>query len=473
MTGNGEQGTGNRKNLFAFLIFIFFAYLFLLPIFAVGDEGKPFSVPALDKYGGYKKVKTKATGFFRVEKIKNRWWFVTPEGHPFFSNGVNHVNAEGFYAPALGFSPYKKNIMEKYGNEQKWFEVARDRLLSWGFNTLGTWGNTAEKFQMPYVVIAECAGADWQKGTFPDVFDGNWKTDVILRMDNAASPRKNDPYLLGYFLDNELRWTADWRGVENMMDMYMLLPENSAGKKAVAAFLKKRYKTAADLNKAWNVNLSSLDELIKIKQLKPSAYSKAAWKDTKDFLRIVAQKYFTTCSGSIKKSDPNHLLLGARFHSGGAPREVLEEAGKTMDVISVNFYPMGDMIDGLVTSVLDTVSIENNLIHYYEITKKPVLISETSFKAMDSGLPNSKGASLPLISQAQRAKYFARYYKFYAKTSYIIGYHWYCYMDEPATGRFDGENSNFGIVNEKDEPWAVLTDKMKELNLSVYGMYFK
>lgn len=442
----------------------------------------------LDAYGGYSKFKTKATGFFRVEKIKDRWWFVTPEGHPFFSNGVNHVSADGFHAPALGFSPYQKNVMEKYGTEKKWFEVSRGRLLSWGFNTLGTWSggrvmegltsgvksdDTLSTLKMPYSVIVGCAGADWQKGTFPDVFDANWKTDVILRADKAASARKNDPYLLGYFLDNELRWTPDWRGMDNMLEMYMALPENSQGKKKVAGFLKSRYKTVQAFNKAWNVNLKSLDELNAHKTIKPSAYSKAAWQDNKDFLRMVAKTYFTTCRDAIKKSDPNHLLLGARFHSGGAPREVLEEAGKTMDVISVNFYPMGDMIDGLVTSVLDTVSIENNLIHYYEITKKPVLISETSFKAMDSGLPNSKGASLPLMSQTQRAKYFARYYKFYAKTRYIIGYHWYCYMDEPATGRFDGENSNFGLVNEKDEPWTVLTDKMKELNLSVYGMYFK
>lgn len=442
----------------------------------------------LDAYGGYAKVKTKATGFFRVEKIKNRWWFVTPEGHPFFSNGVNHVNAEGFYAPVLGFSPYKKNIIEKYGNEQKWFEVMHGRFLSWGFNTLGTWSrnvgdmwknlvsndtNTNLPAKMPYVILTDCAGADWQKGTFPDVFDGNWKTDVILRMDNAASPRKDDLYLLGYFLDNELRWTADWRGMENMFEIYMLMPENSAGKKMAVEFLKKKYKSAAELNKNWNVNVKSLDELYKIKALKPSAYSKIAWRDTKDFLRIVARKYFTTCRDAIKKSDANHLLLGARFHSGGAPREVVEEAGKTMDVLSVNYYPMGEMIDGLVTSVLDTVSTENNLIHYYEISKKPVLVSETSFKAIDSGLPNTKGASFPLLSQKQRAKYFARYYNFYAKTNYIIGYHWYCYMDEPATGRFDGENSNFGLVNEKDEPWTELTDKMKELNLSVYGMYFK
>ncbi len=32
------------------------------------------------RYGGYASGRRKATGFFRVEKISDRWWFVDPEG---------------------------------------------------------------------------------------------------------------------------------------------------------------------------------------------------------------------------------------------------------------------------------------------------------------------------------------------------------------------------------------------------------
>lgn len=39
------------------------------------------------RYGGYANTQAKATGFFRVEKIDERWWFVDPEGHLFFSTG--------------------------------------------------------------------------------------------------------------------------------------------------------------------------------------------------------------------------------------------------------------------------------------------------------------------------------------------------------------------------------------------------
>lgn len=45
--------------------------------------------PRLDAHGGVisPQLGLKATGFFRVERIRGRWWFVTPEGNPFFLIG--------------------------------------------------------------------------------------------------------------------------------------------------------------------------------------------------------------------------------------------------------------------------------------------------------------------------------------------------------------------------------------------------
>lgn len=39
------------------------------------------------KYGGYLQAQVKTTGFFRTEKIDDRWWFVDPEGYLFLSVG--------------------------------------------------------------------------------------------------------------------------------------------------------------------------------------------------------------------------------------------------------------------------------------------------------------------------------------------------------------------------------------------------
>ncbi len=45
--------------------------------------------PAYDRYGGYTAVERKATGWFRVERIDERWTFFSPEGHPYIALGAN------------------------------------------------------------------------------------------------------------------------------------------------------------------------------------------------------------------------------------------------------------------------------------------------------------------------------------------------------------------------------------------------
>jgi hypothetical protein len=100
----------------------------------------------------------------------------------------------------------------------------------------------------------------------------------------------------------------------------------------------------------------------------------------------------------------------------------------------------------------------------HTLTHKPVALTEFSFKALDSGLPNTKGAGKPLATQEDRAEHFERYVTALAEMPWVVGFHWFEYADEPAEGRFDGENSNYGLVNIKDEPWQALVQRMTDVN---------
>src|SRR5690606_6763039 len=52
------------------------------------------SQPRQDSFGGWLNGPDfEARGFFRTEKRDGRWFMVTPQGHPFFSLGVNAVSA--------------------------------------------------------------------------------------------------------------------------------------------------------------------------------------------------------------------------------------------------------------------------------------------------------------------------------------------------------------------------------------------
>ena len=75
-----------------------------------------------------------ATGFFRVLERDNRWWLLTPQGEPFFSIGINHIDPASLR--------YPENIhiwKEKYeGSTIKWLkESVKTNLNKWGFNTVG------------------------------------------------------------------------------------------------------------------------------------------------------------------------------------------------------------------------------------------------------------------------------------------------------------------------------------------------
>ena len=45
----------------------------------------------LDKYGGWTGIQGKKTGFFHVEEIEGRNWFITPDGNAFFAISLSHM----------------------------------------------------------------------------------------------------------------------------------------------------------------------------------------------------------------------------------------------------------------------------------------------------------------------------------------------------------------------------------------------
>ena len=163
-------------------------------------------------------------------------------------------------------------------------------------------------------------------------------------------------------------------------------------------------------------------------------------------------------SEAIRRHDPNHLVLGCRF-AGYAGDSAMRAVGRHFDVISYHAYSANAPVERL-----EQVA---------RLTGKPVMITEFSFKAMDSGLPNTKGAAKPVATQQDRGEGFARYVEALAALPFCVGFHWFEYRDEPMEGRFDGENSNYGLVKIDFTPWDVLTARMQEVNLGIERLHAK
>jgi agarase len=76
-------------------------------------------------------------------------------------------------------------------------------------------------------------------------------------------------------------------------------------------------------------------------------------------------------------------------------------------------------------------------------------------------------------SQKERAQCFERYVTAALKNPAVVGYHWFEHADQPAEGRFDGENSNFGTVTIGDEIYAELTETMTRVNAAAEQIHAK
>ena len=170
----------------------------------------------------------------------------------------------------------------------------------------------------------------------------------------------------------------------------------------------------------------------------------AFFADCDAFVAVVADQYFELSVAAIKAAD---LVIGSRF-GHQPPSGVIDAAGRYLDVISFHCY------DFDAARVIDA----------YAVTGKPCLISEFSFRGDDSGLPNTSGGGPRVASQIERARCFERYVSAALRKPAVVGYHWFEHADQPAEGRFDGENSNFGTVTIKDDVYAELTEAMTRVN---------
>jgi hypothetical protein len=534
---------------------------------------------SLDKFGGWTQGPTfKASGFFRSEKRDGRWYLVTPEGHPFYSLGVNTVapdvnptyvagrewmfeslptpdeplashygesdNRGGNgadqgrgYNAGRWYDFYGANLQRLYGNpcvpvnetragvaeaakadavaatsdkaaeppvvpstpeagvaeaaqtaaedataakalehkpaepctavidEQRWASHTLDRLQAWGFNTLGNWSAPAlaSADRMPYTlplsIVGDYAsistGADWWGG-MPDPFDPRFAMATERAVAIAARDHRDDPWLIGYFADNELAWAGPGAG-DDPKARYALaygtlkLTTDVPAKRAFLKQLRDKYRNQAGLSKAWGIDLPAW-ELMEdpgfVPPL-PSAEHPEIENDFKYFQQVFADTYFKTLSDSLKWHAPNQLLLGGRF--AVSTPEAVASCARYCDVLSFNMYTLQPQ-DGYDFASLRSLD-------------KPVLITEFNFGSADRG--PFWGGVTQLAREEDRGPAYANFLKQALSEPSIVGVHWFQYLDQPVTGRLlDGENGHFGLVGVTDLPFQGFVDSVRKSNLA-------
>jgi hypothetical protein len=395
---------------------------------------------ALSQYGGMLARKTKATGFFYAARIEGRWWLVDPEGCLFLHKGVASVRM-------LGTAGSENAWNEQFGSQTNWPSRTTALLRENGFNGLGAWSDVERLREVgPPLVYTRTWSfmASYGKkrgGTYQQPGHTGYPHDCIFVFDpgfeafcdqyaRSLAVGKEDQCLLGHFSDNEL--PLNRAALRN----YLQLPEPDPGHQAALAWMRARHgekATAKDI----------MDQ------------------DEQDFLALVVERYFRIVSKAIKRYDPNHLYLGARFH-GAVPRlpEVFRAAGPYVDVVSVNLYHVW-------------TPDQDRLAMWERESGRPVLITEWYAKGMDSGLANTTGAGWLVKTQRDRGRFYQNFALALLQAKGCVGWHWFKYIDnDPTAAKVDPSNvdSNKGIVNNRYVPYAPLLEAMKQLNQRAYSL---
>jgi len=428
-----------------------------------------YDAPAMGPAAG------RATGFFRVDERAGRWWLVDPAGRLFLALGVDHVNYFVHWAEKLGYAPYHRNVAAKYGSEDAWAQETLGRLKSWGFNLLAAGHGERLRhrgfphtefisFGSEFSPIAAIAPKTTWTG-FPDVFDPRWEDFCRWKARRMCAPQRDDPWLFGYFLDNELEWYGKDDSEAGLVHETIGKRASHPAKRAWLDLLKRTHGTVAALNRAWGTRYRSFAEVASATR-PPAVETMAFVADEKVFLILIAERYFGATTGAIKEADPNHMIIGCRF-AGHAPEPVWPVAGRYLDIMSVNYYPRVDLEAGTADEFVRE-SARVAAIH-----GRPMMVTEWSFPALDSGLPCMHGAGMRVDTQDERARAWEIMQTAILRQPFMVGSDYFMWADEPAEGISSTfpEDSNYGLVNLRDEPYEPLVRTAARVNPTAMALH--
>ncbi|MEK8023792.1 MAG: hypothetical protein AAB229_08295 [Candidatus Hydrogenedentota bacterium] len=428
------------------LLFLFLSVLVLISACGAGSSTAPVSSAPV---AGARS----ATGWFGISVEAGRWNLTAPDGTAFFSRGVNCLL---MYDGAVKPTSFGYDVTKVPGfDTTAWANSLRARVEGWGFNTAGSWSADAVYASgMPFTVTLHMTGnADLIK-----VFDDDYDSMIRARAKPNVEKWAGSRSLIGYFTDNELPWYGMWgwpSGSPTLLERFAALPASGKGKSALVEFFQARYDgDFGKLKESWDIDAADFDGLANATSFRGKG-SRAA-EDVEEFMGVVAEQYGKVVSRVLKELDPNHLNLGVRI-AGFAPDPVIRALGKYVDVFSLNLYRKSGHIP------------KKLLRHFHELTGKPIMITEFSYRAMEnrSGDMNTGGADVTVPTQADRAKRLRTYITELVSCPFVIGYHWFLLFDQSPGGRtFDGENSNYGLVDVYDKDYDELIAAFKDVNAS-------
>ena len=441
--------------------------IFLTPLFGSAEgAGAAGGVSAAGAGGLWRRAgEAAADKRFAVEKdAAGVWWFKdTKTGKRFVSMGVSNINPIA-YQPKEGSTFYDAAKRQFEGDVKAWSASTRKLLMENGFNTLGCWSGPeiADGEGLYRTAVLYLVGHEDDRCLAP--LRPDMEKNMLANLKDRIGKFPDRSNIIGVFYDNEMPWFGK-NGWDNIATATLLerafeMKAEDPARIGALKWLAGRYETAAAFGKAWGKPVKAWEDVTV--QLLRQCSNEAAKADREAFIAMLAEKFYAASEAVVKAELPDMMTLGSRF-AGNAPDGVIVACGKHTDVMSVNNYRY-------------TADADRDLFaKYWIMGQKPIMLTEFSFRAREnaSGNLNSRGAGPIVANQAERASSYASAVSDYLSMPVVIGAHWFEFADQSPQGRFDGEDSNYGIVSVENTPYADLLAAMKKTHESIMAVHAK
>jgi hypothetical protein len=467
-----------------------------LPQVNVDSYGAPLTPPWTDS----------PTGFYRIKKVNNFWWLLTPEGKPVFYIGLNALPAiydplasstittgrEWLFAeqPPSAFRDgvagrsffYNWNLSRKYGStwEVATWNRTMDRFRAWGFSGAGKWKSAVPTAIAPNVTrqgvtpeipvlpiwnfgpnVVTAPGIDGNPLALPDVFDVGVRSQLEVFVNNQMGSRKSDPYIVGWSMGNETHGIVMPQHVRNLLAS----PTQTSAKIALIDYaIDTIYGgNITTLARAWQVTVTTRIQLYAgfLSNLPPA--------DVENMRGYFERQLLKTYYDTVKRVDPGHLYFGFWIVPGWwVTSDDWRNLAEFTDVVGYDHY-----------TAVHNPTLYRDL---NGVLDKPIFNGEFSFppnyggqRGFNTAFPAAPGVAS--FDEAEAASRYTAFLQAARQDPNCIGVGYFAYIDQMITGRsvgdpfgtarppiVQGENFAFGLVDVSDTPKQGLVDAVRSAN---------
>jgi hypothetical protein len=176
----------------------------------------------------------------------------------------------------------------------------------------------------------------------PDVFSREFRDGVDKRCREFCAPLRDNPHLIGYHFCHNPSWHP--HGDAFLHWVQEIVDDGKEAKKEWAFLMRKIYGTVDRWRETYSIPISSLDEVEGLPfPMNGNVSATNLLRDKIAFMKRVCQEWYKVYSETIRKYDPNHLILGDRntVHLQPLADWAVHIMAPYIDVLSINV--MGPM----------------------------------------------------------------------------------------------------------------------------------